>query len=275
MVKSQKKEENDYFELLLRSAPASWALIRANEIKAMDSVNFKPPVLDVGCGDGVVARVVLSKTGGKFDYGIDISPKEIRKAKKSGAYKHCRIASIYKLPFSNSSFQTVFANSVIEHFQKLDKSLSEMARVLKPGGRLIMTTPSPFLSKYLLGYRLFCSLGLIFMANWYASFFHYLVKHYNIYDHKGWKKILAKQNLKLVDYYYYHSPVTIQVHEVFSYLAIPQHIYRLIVGYWPVFPTLRNLFFGWLFRRIPLDLYNGKVSKTEGGSLLLIAKWVG
>lgn len=261
-----------YLTPLLEKAPAGWALIRANEIKALENANFNHPILDVGCGDGLVAKVLLEKRDDKFDYGIDISENEIRKARKSKAFKKCLVGSVYNLPFSDNYFQTVFSNSTIEHLKNLDAALSEISRVLKPNGQFIMTVPSPFLSKYLLGSRFFVFLKLSFLADLYSRFFHSLVKHLNIYNHKEWDKILIKHKLHILDYFYYHSPMVIGAHEVFSYLAIPQHIVRIVVGSWPMFPTLRGIIFVPWFKKLFLKFYNNDLSKKEGGSLLLIAK---
>lgn len=269
---SKNPESSDYLTPLLERAPAGWALIRANEIRALNQVNFGHPVLDVGCGDGLVAKVILKGRRGKFDFGLDISEREINKAKKIGSYKNCLVGDVYDLPFERNSFQTVFSNSTVEHFKNLNKALSEIHRVLKPGGQLIITVPSANLSRYLLGSLFFSFLGLKREANIYARFFHFLVKHYNIYNHEGWKKIFKEHDLKLIDYYYYHSPQMIQAHEIFSYLAIPQHLVRLVFGSWPMFINFRKVFIIPWYRQLFSRINTGDISKTEGGSLLLVAK---
>lgn len=259
------KKVNDYLTPLLINAPASWALIRANEIRALDSVDFKAPVLDVGCGDGFVARIILSKRKIKqFDVGIDLSPREIKKAIKSGVYRECIVASVYDLPFKNEIFNTVFSNSVVEHLPNLDLALKEMSRVLKKNGELIITVPSIYLENYLIGGKIF--------GKGYNKFFNKLIKHYNLYDHKQWEKILLKYDLKLINHHYYHTPGMIRIHEVLAYLAMPAHIAKVFVGYWPVFPKLRKkIVIPWLDKLLR-PFYLADVSKQEGGSVLLIAK---
>lgn len=258
---------DDYLWQLLSLAPAAWALIRANEIRALDRVTFKPPVLDVGCGDGLVAKLILSKRKKKFDWGIDISEREIERARKSGGYKRCRIANVYNLPFEDQTFTTVFSNSVIEHIPDLDKALSEIARVLKNRGQLIVTVPSSYLTKYLWGTQ---NLG-----RWYGVFFNSIFKHHNLYTHKQWEKILAKHNLKLINYSYYHTKEMIQVHELLSFLSIPQHIYKFIFGHWPTLPFLRKIFImPWLYSMLR-PLYLEDTKKDQGGSVLLTAEKLG
>lgn len=267
------KKKLDYFTTLLERAPAGWALIRANEIKALEKIKFKHPILDVGCGDGLVARLILKNQDSKFDWGIDISRREIEKAKRSKSYKKCMVADVYNLPFPNEIFKAVFSNSVIEHLKLLDRALSESYRVLKPGGELVITVPSSFLATYLLGSHFFLFLGLNSLAKLYGRFFHFLARHHNVYNHKQWREILKKHKFELVDYFYYHTPAIIQTYEVLSYIAIPQHIVRLISGSWPLFTRLRRVIIVPWLKLLFSGLYKkNDISKIEGGSLLLITK---
>lgn len=265
------KKVPDYLTPLLTQAPATWALIRANEIRALDRVNFKPPVLDIGCGDGFVAKVLLSNRKLKFDVGIDLSAGEIEYAKKSGSYKKCLVASVYALPFPDNYFATVFSNSVVEHLENLDQALSEMSRVLKPGGQFIITVPSSYLTKYLLGYNFFHILGLNFLANLYGAFFNRLFYHLNLFTHHRWQTKLNKYSLKLVEHEYYHTKGMIRMHEILAYLAIPYHLTKFIFGSWVVFPRFRKLFVVPWLKKILYPFYLSNPQNDRGGSLLLIA----
>ncbi len=90
-------------------------------------------VADVGAGSGALVRQ-LRKSYPKLEEltGLDIAPKspEILKG------------SCTKLPFADNSFDTLFMTDVIEHLSDgdLDLSLSEMRRVLSPGGHMVITT---------------------------------------------------------------------------------------------------------------------------------------
>jgi SAM-dependent methyltransferase len=117
-------------------------------------------VLDVGCGTGRMA-ISLTRylTTGSYD-GIDIVPKSITWCRMafSRRYSNFRFhfadiynkaynakgqvrASEYRMPFETSSFDFVFLTSVFTHMLPgdLDNYLSEVARVLKPGGRCLIT----------------------------------------------------------------------------------------------------------------------------------------
>src|SRR5256884_5256756 len=71
--------------------------------------------------------------------GVDIEVHKLRYARRYGnALVH---GSIFELPFANGSFDCVICSEVIEHIPAQEKHFDELARVLKPGGRLILGTP--------------------------------------------------------------------------------------------------------------------------------------
>jgi len=98
--------------------------------------------LDVGCGSGAML-VTLSQRG--YDtVGADISYAMVRKAKEL-AFKlrtpeslMC-VADIEELPFKQESFDLVVCAGVIEYLDKDVTSLTELSRVLKPNGTVLIT----------------------------------------------------------------------------------------------------------------------------------------
>jgi len=100
-------------------------------------------VLDMGCGDGWIEKILLSK-GAKYVNGIDLSPEVIKKAKKQNLKKvSYRVSDAINLPFKKSSFDVIVAFEVLEHIQPKGEKMmfSEVVRVLKPGGEFFLTTP--------------------------------------------------------------------------------------------------------------------------------------
>src|ERR1035441_2173022 len=73
--------------------------------------------------------------------GLDIDPHETALARERKVYQEVVTASADRLPFADSQFDFVFSNSVLEHIQNIESVLIEVARVLRPGGRLIFTVP--------------------------------------------------------------------------------------------------------------------------------------
>lgn len=108
--------------------------IRFFKIKKADKV------LDLGCGDGLNVGV-LKKMGIKRVSGVDISKELLTIAKKENKHAKFYLSSAEKLPFKKGSFNVVFVDSVFHHFMKYRKALSEIRRVLVPGGRLCFIEP--------------------------------------------------------------------------------------------------------------------------------------
>jgi ubiquinone/menaquinone biosynthesis C-methylase UbiE len=98
-------------------------------------------ILDVGCGNAWVAREFLCKE--KLVLSLDISSTNPLRAKKLyPSKKHFGItADSFHLPFSNNSFDCVIASEIIEHIAEPSKFVSELFRVVRKGGSLIVTTP--------------------------------------------------------------------------------------------------------------------------------------
>lgn len=92
-------------------------------------------VLDVGCGDGALTEK-LARLGADA-VGVDVDPGMIAAAKvRSGA--SYQIADAAALPFADGAFDRVIAMTVLCVCDEPDKMVKEMARVLRPGGRLVI-----------------------------------------------------------------------------------------------------------------------------------------
>lgn len=98
-------------------------------------------ILDVGCGNGWVAKEFLSK--GKQVCSLDISVTNPAIAKKLYQNeKHFGVAAdSFHLPFKNNSFDCVIASEIIEHVIEPKDFIKELFSVVKSGGSLIITTP--------------------------------------------------------------------------------------------------------------------------------------
>lgn len=97
-------------------------------------------VLDLGCGDGAVSEYLQSKLKVKV-VGVDISIHAIREAKKRGIDAKV-VDAEDKLPFDSETFDIVFWGDNIEHLFSPIKVAKEIKRVLKNGGRVIVSCPN-------------------------------------------------------------------------------------------------------------------------------------
>jgi SAM-dependent methyltransferase len=113
---------------------------------------FQGRVLDIGCGSGVVSG--LLRDCGNEVYGLDVSPVAIAKYRDNGFHGVVTTAE-HTLPFKDGVFDAVWMSEVIEHIVGYEQLIMEVARVLKPGGRLYLTTPN----SVFYGYRLMVLIG--------------------------------------------------------------------------------------------------------------------
>lgn len=105
-------------------------------------------VLDLGCGHGWYGIYLVEKFEFKGElFGVDVSPFNINTYIKALTDKKIRnihpfTSTAEALPFADSMFDLVFSTEVLEHVQSPENFFKSAARVLKPGGELIITTPS-------------------------------------------------------------------------------------------------------------------------------------
>lgn len=97
-------------------------------------------VLDVGCGTGETMSFVKKLNPKAKVWGIDPSPVGVAFAKGRG-HKQVIIAKAEKLPFEKNKFDTVLILDVLEHISNRVGVLKEIKRVLKPGGKVLITGP--------------------------------------------------------------------------------------------------------------------------------------
>jgi SAM-dependent methyltransferase len=104
--------------------------------------------LEAGCGSA--ANALNLAVPGVHVTGVDLSPSALAMARAAFAEKGLAgdfvLGDVRSLPFSDASFDFVYAGGVIEHFRDSGRAVGEMARVLRPGGRLLLTAPAFTLS---------------------------------------------------------------------------------------------------------------------------------
>jgi ubiquinone/menaquinone biosynthesis C-methylase UbiE len=106
------------------------------------SVAADPPlVLDVGCGTGyLLRRLAASYRSGRELFGVDPAPSMIEVSKQGTDDERLRFlpAVAERLPFRDRSFDLVVSTTSFDHWSDQLAGLRECARVLVPGGRLVL-----------------------------------------------------------------------------------------------------------------------------------------
>lgn len=109
---------------------------RAGWVAALEPARH---ALDLGCGDGAVSRSIRAE---RLTVA-DVSPVALERARAAvpGA-DAAELDPDAPLPFDDGSFDLVVCAETLEHVRDVQLLVSEVRRVLEPGGRLAITTPS-------------------------------------------------------------------------------------------------------------------------------------
>jgi ubiquinone/menaquinone biosynthesis C-methylase UbiE len=98
-------------------------------------------VLEVGCGWGELARRIADEVGAEVT-ATDLSPHMVELARAAGIA--ATVEDVQQLSYADRTFDVVVAAWMLYHVPDRDRAISEIVRVLRPGGRLVATTNSIF-----------------------------------------------------------------------------------------------------------------------------------
>lgn len=133
---SQKERWRHFLLTQERTAPAGALLVKHAGIRAGQRV------LDVACGTGVVA-VTAARLGAQVT-GLDLTPELLERAKENAEIAGVTVTwmegDVEELPFANETFDVVTSQFGHIFAPRPEVALSEMLRVLKPGGTIAFNT---------------------------------------------------------------------------------------------------------------------------------------
>jgi SAM-dependent methyltransferase len=102
-------------------------------------------VLDAGCGEGYGCRMLVDLGGAARCVGVDVDPETIARARdkyRDRAEIIFETGDITSLPFADASFDVATCFETIEHVGAQREAVAELARVLRPDGLLLISSPN-------------------------------------------------------------------------------------------------------------------------------------
>jgi len=191
------------------------ALWRAVELRAVDELEYRRPLLDLGCGDGLIGQILFGSER-QADVGLDPWMDQLRKAAELAVYRHVDQGLGHALPYVDGFFCTVFSNSVLEHIPDVNPVIREVSRVLRPGGHFIFTVPSDAFRRMLDGYAARMEAEDPEGAEAYARAIDEHLEHYHYYAPEEWEDLLSAAGMALISADYYIPP---EVERVWDQMA--------------------------------------------------------
>lgn len=240
------------FTTLLDQLGPSLGLWRAAEVAALRTRSFQAPVLDLGCGDGLVTSLVLPRV----DIGVDPWPPAIRRAAARGLYARLEAKPIERVEVTPGSIGTIVSNSVLEHIADLPLVLRTAARLLRCGGQLIFTVPTEAFATWL-------ALPFARYGAWRNG--HY--EHRNLWSIDQWAHKLRQAGLTIVSVQPYLRRSLVMAWDA---LDLPQRVwigrYRLFGLFWRRLPSAALERLAHYFAALDLS------APPPGGGRLIVAQ---
>jgi SAM-dependent methyltransferase len=247
------------------------ALFRSWDFAALHGARLDAgsPTLDFGCGDGSFGAVFcLSRGIARLDYGFDVRATSVRHARLRGAHGLVFRSDARSVPMGSASVRFVLCNGVLCCISPgHETALLEIARILTPGGQLLMTVPTPAFTDGLVPTRVLLRLGLRGLATRYVNAVNRRHGHQCLQGLSAWRAELERVGMQVEHHTHFLSPtqaawwsiLAMRPFQVFAVLRyVPQRLREWVA---------RGL--EWIIRRAP---GSSPLRDGQGGYLLILAR---
>jgi SAM-dependent methyltransferase len=260
------KKNQDFLLLYLTMAPFALAFERTLECWIYSDLPFTRPVLDLGCGEGLFAKIFFAE---KVDTGIDPNTRELTRARELGCYRELIHCFGNAIPKADASYNTIFSNSVLEHITDLEPVLREVHRLLKPRGRFYLTVPSDLFDHYTVVNQLLTICQCAGLARRFRKFFNAFWHHYHFYSLEQWSSLARQQGFEVMESRYYGPKHVCLLNDFLVPFSLVGLLVKKLTNRWTLYPQIRRIVifpFYLLAKRI---LQGGE--KTSNGGLVFLS----
>ncbi len=137
----------------------------AHILACLNQIDFKgKKTLEIGLGQGADSEQIIRR--GAIWSGLDITPESVTRVQarlsiRGLSYEDIKEGSALQIPYKKNSFDIVFSHGVLHHVPDVKTAQTEIHRVLKPNGELIIMLYSRWSLNYLLSISFLRRLGLL------------------------------------------------------------------------------------------------------------------
>lgn len=276
-ARAEKRMQSDdelgleYFADYYAYAPAALALRECVRLAAMRGVELPEPILDVGCGDGIFARLCYPE---RQVWGIDINPSEIRRAQSTATYSTLICGSITSSDLPKGYFKSAIANCSLEHVPDIHAAFRTIAESLAKDAPFVLIVPTPDWTHELLIPRILESTGLDGLARFYRDNLDSVFHHVHLYDEAKWTKLLADAGFAVDSVEPIVSSGVTGAFDVLLYPSVVGWVTKRFTGHWTLMPPLRRAFSGLPKRAVKAlaSLMRRDPSSMKPGELVIHAR---
>ena len=219
-------------------APAALALRECVRLRAVRRLDLPAPILDVGCGDGLFARLAYPD---KQAWGIDVNPSEVSRAQATSSYATLICGNISRVDLPASFFGSAIANCSLEHVPDLDGALANIRGTLRYGAPFVLIVPTPDWTRRLAFVEALGAVGLTGLAKAYGDALDRVFSHIHLYGVEEWTTRLARAGFEDVRAEPIVSRKTSWAFDVLLYPSLIGYFTKKLTGRWVLAPFLRAL----------------------------------
>ncbi|HEX2672890.1 MAG TPA: class I SAM-dependent methyltransferase [Polyangiaceae bacterium] len=227
------------FKRYFPHTPAALCIKECARLSVMRRYPCPGPVLDVGCGDGLFARIAFDDVD---VWGIDIDAAEGRWAAASKAYTQVILGDVTHVTLPENFFATCVANCSLEHVPRIDLALKNILRSLRPGGLAYLFVPNAGWASHMTSARVLTELGAAALGTRIESSIDHVFRHHHLYDEAGWRRVVEQSGLEIVAIEPALSTATTVAFEAFLLPSLAGLLNKRLTTRWTNFPNARKLF---------------------------------
>ncbi len=258
---------DNFFNAYIKYAPLPLAVERTQECLLISRQKLEHPILDLGCGDGIFARI-LFKT--KIDVGIDPNLNELKRAENTGKYSELINCYGDKIPKPDKSFKTIFSNSVMEHISDIKPVLKEAHRLLDDNGKLYLTLPTHLFDKYTFGYQILKALKLKKPMDWFSLLFNNFWCHYHFYTSEEWRNLFSEAGFTVDFEQEYGTKKICMFNDLMAVFSLPSLFARKILNRWFWFDSWRQKYAKLMSFLVPIHFRRIETEPGKGGLIFFV-----